>query len=76
MKMSRIYSLQELNEHINVVSARNPWGTNVQLCMLGPLTGVDVFVTDCTDARSVCWNLIGNFTHQQLIPPGVCYPIL
>ena len=75
MKMSGIYSQQELHEHINVISARNAWATHVQLCMLGILAGVDVFVTDCTDARSLNWNLIANFVHQQLDPPGVCDPI-
>ena len=43
--------------------------------MLGALSGVDVLVTDCTDAKSLNWNLIANFAHQQLSPPGVCDPI-
>ena len=35
MQKSGILSEQELQEHINSVSERNAWGTNVALCMLG-----------------------------------------
>ena len=58
MNNSGIPSEQELHEHIDVVAARHAWGTNLQLSMLGALAGVDVLLTDCTDANSLNWNIL------------------
>ena len=52
MQKSGILSEQELQEHVNTISARNAWGTNVELSMLGALAGVDILVIDCTDTNS------------------------
>ena len=50
VQKSGILSEQELREHVNTISARNAWGTNVELSMLGALAEVDILVIDCTDS--------------------------
>ena len=47
MRQSGILSEQELQEHIQSVSERNAWGTNVELCMLGAIAGIVTVIIDC-----------------------------
>ena len=68
MRRSGIYSEQELQDHINTVSAPNAWGTDVELRMLGALAGVDTLLTDCTNVDTIYWHTDPNFIHQQLNP--------
>ena len=72
MRQSGILSDQELQEHIKSVSERNAWGTNVELCMLGAIAGIDTVVIDCIDANSANWNIRQNYIHSQLEVPLQC----
>eukprot|EP00800_Vazella_pourtalesii_P019565 TRINITY_DN669_c3_g1_i17.p1 TRINITY_DN669_c3_g1~~TRINITY_DN669_c3_g1_i17.p1 ORF type:complete len:104 (+),score=10.23 TRINITY_DN669_c3_g1_i17:267-578(+) len=69
MRQSGILSEQELQEHIQSVSERNAWGTNVELCMLGAIAGIDTAIVDCINANSVNWNGRQNYIHSQLEVP-------
>ena len=66
MRQSGILSDQELQEHIKSVSERNAWGTNVELCVLRVIAGIDTVIVDCIDAHSVNWNVLQNYIHNQL----------
>ena len=72
MRQSGILSDQELQEHIKSVSERNAWGTNVELCMLGAIAGIDTVILDCIDANSANWNVRQNYIHSLLEVPLQC----
>ena len=76
MQISGILSGQELQEHVNMIFARNAWGTNVELSMLGALAGVDILVIDCTEANSTNWNIRPNYIHSLLEIPKQCEAIV
>ena len=52
MKTSGILDDLDLQEHVLTVSAPNEWGTNVELNMLGALSGIDILSVSCTNASS------------------------
>ena len=61
--------------HINLISAPNAWGTNVELNMLAALAKIDILLLDCTDVNSINWNILSNYIHNQLDIPIECDPI-
>ena len=42
--------------------------TNIELCMLGAIAGIDTVIVDCIDAHSVNWNVQQNYTHAGSSP--------
>ena len=76
MRQSGILSDQVLHEHIESVSERNAWGTNVELCMLGAIAGIDAVILDCIEANSANWNVRQNYIHTQLEVPLQLMPSL
>ena len=72
MRQSGILNDQELQEHIKSVSERNARGTNVELCMLGAIAGIDTVIVDSIDGNSVNWNVRQNHVHKLLIVPLQC----
>ena len=75
MYRSGILSEKELHKHINLISAPNAWGTNVELNMLDALARIDKLLFDCTDVNSMNWNILPNYIHNQLDIPIECDPI-
>ena len=76
MKKSGILNEEDLLRHVLTVSAPNECDKNVELNMLGALSGIDILSVSCTNASSTNWNILPYYLHNNLDIPVESEPNL
>ena len=61
------YSCEEdLNNHLDLISNPNEWGTDVVLAILGSLAQINVLVVNATQANPNMWRVDTIYAHNTL----------
>ena len=66
MKILHYSCEEDLNNHLDLISNANEWGTDVVLAILGSLAEIDVLVINATHTNPNMWRVDTIYAHDTL----------